>query len=809
MDRIPPDLTPTHIAYLKAKSADHGGDTLAEHTWAVLKRLADQHRLRPNLTALTSDDRLWHRLYWGCFLHDFGKAAAGFQERLAAPERPNAWSEGKHRHEVLSLAFIDWLFPPAHPDRLPIISVVVSHHKDADDIFAKYGSGRPTSDQQRRVEFLVAQITPQVADDLWLWLEGYGSRWLQALGLPEFEAPVPANRAAFGLDAIHRALADFKGHLLAYEDGEMADADRLRDIHYRGLILTADHSASAGVDAFPDLLLTRDIAAHPLRSLQHWHSHQADADRAGEGSAILVAPTGSGKTESAMLWAAQQIQHRPAPRLFYTLPYQASMNAMAHRLADKFFGVNFTSPENHTVAIQHSRATLKFYQDMMEADSGANPLIVARKAKARAELAHLHYFPVKVFSPYQMLQAAYSLKGYEALLVDYADALFIFDEIHAYEPSRLALIITFMGWLAAHYHARFLVMTATLPPTVERALKGALPGCKEIVARSGDFQASQRHLVHLHEDDLLDHLALIAEDARQGKAVLVCCNQVARAQEVYRRLKEEYDLSREQVMLLHGRFNGKDRGEKERLLAQRVGVRSQTRRRPYVIVATQVVEVSLDIDLDTLYTDPAPLDALLQRFGRVNRGRPDKTLCPVQVFRQPVGMKESKPYNADLVQAGLDVLEHYCDDKAIDEALVTTMLGDIYQGDIERRWQQEYDSTARKFTMVLRNMQPFQSASPDIYHQFYRLFDGTQILPLDCLEEYLDAIERRDYLGASQYLVNVSWGQHGQIKQAGLNKGHEENEFADHVDIPYDREWGLDIAGALAAKRAEFRDEEE
>src|SRR5436190_19216805 len=102
---IPGELIPLLVESVKAKSLNFGGDTLAQHTWDVLSRLADQARLRTYLPETASDGQLWSQLFWGCFLHDFGKAAGGFQERLRENAQPNLWSEGRHRHEILSLAF--------------------------------------------------------------------------------------------------------------------------------------------------------------------------------------------------------------------------------------------------------------------------------------------------------------------------------------------------------------------------------------------------------------------------------------------------------------------------------------------------------------------------------------------------------------------------------------------------------------------------------------------------------------------------------------------------------------------------------
>jgi CRISPR-associated endonuclease/helicase Cas3 len=807
-------LWPTWMddARLMAKSEALGGQTLAEHTRDVLEHLQDMLVLHRELE-LIAGKRLWQQMYWGCLLHDFGKAAIEFQERLQGVK--NQWAEYGQRHEILSLGFVDWLFARGHQDRNWVITIIAYHHKDADTIFDLYGGRHLLKEEASSVRdsaltllpHLAAQISEDTRWQLWRWLAECSDAWADELGIEVYDRPqlMPFEQAVTtNLEkSIFQALRD-----LAVMQGGLSVEEKKIAHLYRGLILTADHAASAGAPAFPALRLTREIAARPLpKNTEDWRSHQHNADQSANGSLLMIAPTGSGKTEAAMLWATRQLEHRPASRLFYTLPYQASMNAMAQRLKEKFFEFK-TDEENDQVTIQHSRATLKFYQDMMEADSGLNPKQAARSAKARKNRAELNYYPVQVFSPYQMLKAAFSLKGYEALLVDYTNGLFIFDEIHAYEPSRLALIITTMGWLAEQYGARFLVMTATLPPMVEEALKKALrlSDKETIVASEEVFRQSQRHEVHLLDGDLLSALDKIAAEGWQQK-VLVCCNQVGRAQEIYRRLKDEYGFTRDYILLLHGRFNGKDRTKKEGELADIVGVRKP--KRPYIVVATQVVEVSLDIDLDTIYTEPAPLEALLQRFGRVNRGRgASAPLCPVHVFRQPVGENESKPYDEGLVEASLEILERFCgDNRAIDESLVTSMLYDIYKREaIASKWRAEYEHSERSFRETLDRMKPFQSADLGLFQEFYKLFDGTQVLPVDCENDYYTALDDGGFLAASQYLVSISWGQYNQMMQTQKRLGkriiikREEDEFADHVDIPYSEEWGLDIAGALAVK---------
>ncbi|WP_420795871.1 hypothetical protein [Ktedonobacter racemifer] len=139
-----------------------------------------------------------------------------------------------------------------------------------------------------------------------------------------------------------------------------------------------------------------------------------------------------------------------------------------------------------------------------------------------------------------------------------------------------------------------------------------LCGQKRIIVTATGFQKFQRHRLHLLTGNLLQEgPSRILYDVHAGKTGLVCANSVRRARCIHKRLRRR-GLTSKQVILIYSRYMLKHRMELEAEIHRSCGVGVSIE--PCVLVVTQVVEVSLNIDLDTIYTDPAPLEALLQRF---------------------------------------------------------------------------------------------------------------------------------------------------------------------------------------------------
>ena len=742
-----------------AKSAELGEgsqpETLAQHTWYVLSRLAEFIQLRPNLPMQLDVPRLWHILFWSAFLHDFGKAVEAFQAQL----RPDGKRWG-HRHEVFSLAFVDWVTDDLSTEEQQwLVASIVSHHRDFEEIQQLYPT--PDWDNDDPLDTQLASLSEETLGGLWRWLSECGIPWRDELGLTDFgisKSELQEKHVAIqsvqrhGVERIRRWLKVYRRLNRDIEDRNAPHAV-VQGITVRGYIINADHSASAHAGPIPLAQFNPDtILASRNLSPEGLFGHQSEAQEV-DGSALLVAPTGSGKTEAALLWMARQSSTVGGlPRLFYTLPYQASMNAMQVRLEDIF-------PH---VGLQHGRGLLALYRLLLEKDYHSKA--AARTAKWARNLSRLNYPPVRVFSPYQMLKGMYRLKGYEALLTDYHNAAFIFDEIHAYEVRRLAMILKTIEYLRVNFNARFFIMSATFPTLIQEWLSEALDAPTKIEADSALFQKFIRHQLILHDGELLTDsgLANVVNDAKAGKSVLVVCNLVDRAQEAYNRIRDQLNEVNIQTELLHGRFNMRDRSAKEKLIRDATGVTSE-KRQPIVLVATQAVEVSLDIDLDTIYTEPAPLEALIQRFGRINRRRKQKDLALVHVFRQPDDGQEI--YDPELVQRTLSILERE-HERPIDEGSIGAWLDEIYSGEIEVRWRKEYRNAAADFDRTcVRTMRPF-AADEGLEEMFYKAFDGLEVLPDSLYDEY-KTLSEEEPIRAGELLVPISWGRFHALKSNG------------------------------------------
>ncbi len=258
----------------------------------------------------------------------------------------------------------------------------------------------------------------------------------------------------------------------------------------------------------------------------------------------------------------------------------------------------------------------------------------------------------------------------------------------------------------------------------------------------------QRHRVTVRSTHLTEPAAVadIEERLRAGQAVLVVANNVADARALHETLAP---LAAElhgpdAALLLHSRFRRKDRSVIEEAIQARFGTGQP--RCPGVLVATQVVEVSLDVDFDVLYTSGAPLDALLQRFGRVNRlgARPPAPVVvhpPAYRPRRGGGPTEYADgvYDAEPTRLAAALLARY-DGHVVDERDVGGWLDEIYTSDWGTEWHAAVEQFRDQFRVAFLDFAlPFDDRS-ELACKFDEMFDGAEAVLADDRDDYADLL---------------------------------------------------------------------
>jgi CRISPR-associated endonuclease/helicase Cas3 len=354
---------------------------------------------------------------------------------------------------------------------------------------------------------------------------------------------------------------------------------------------------------------------------------------------MVEASMGEGKTEAA-LYLADHLQHQTGSGGFYIgLPTQATSNAMFQRVRNFLKGRYADQVINLTLS--HAAAALKD-----EYQSTVCRLDQVYDQEGKGVFASEWHTARKrtLLSPYgvgtldQGLMGVVRSRHQFVRLFGLAGRTIILDEIHAYDLYTSTLLERFLEW-AAVLGSPVIALSATLPATTrQRLLSAYASGCGkpatalpvaqypritafadgEAIAQS--FAASDHVCRSLgiewkqDADWAADLQQLLASE---GGCVAVICSTVNRAQAVFQRLQGHF--ADEELGLFHGRFLFKDRERIEQECLEKFGKGNDHRPKRFVLVATQVIEQSLDVDFDLMISDLAPIDLLLQRSGRLHR----------------------------------------------------------------------------------------------------------------------------------------------------------------------------------------------
>ncbi|ABK18502.1 CRISPR-associated helicase/endonuclease Cas3 [Syntrophobacter fumaroxidans] len=350
---------------------------------------------------------------------------------------------------------------------------------------------------------------------------------------------------------------------------------------------------------------------------------------------VIESPMGSGKTEAAQAVYAHLSCEAGLRGMYYALPTQATGNAMLPRTARFLTRLGLeTGTELHLL---HTNADLnQDYERLRISSLNAEPGDVSASswftARKRGLLA-AH----GVGTLDQALLAALKVRHFFVRLFGLAGKLLVLDEVHAYDAYMVEEIYRLIGWLA-HCHTSVVLLSATLPKARRKKLIQAFRPEVEVpddirypcvtgVDISGAFAAHPieglkpdtiyvEPVIAESTDKPARILSLLLEKLADGGCAACIMNTVGEAQDLHELLRHHFPA--DEVLLFHSRFTLERKLRIEHDILSRY---ASDGKRPHrgIVIATQVIEQSLDVDFDLMITDLAPIDLLLQRAGRLHR----------------------------------------------------------------------------------------------------------------------------------------------------------------------------------------------
>lgn len=422
----------------------------------------------------------------------------------------------------------------------------------------------------------------------------------------------------------------------------------------KGLLNKFDYTVSAGYENAESAIdlhekklvknIEKFLNGKELRPAQKFMKMNRDKNL------IVIAPTGSGKTEASLLWMNGE-------KSFYTLPLKVSSNAIYLRIKENY--------EYKDVALLHSDAMAVYLREYNGNED------IGEKYERSKMLSQ----PLTVCTVDQLFRFVYRALGTEIFAATLKYSKLVLDEIQAYEPRVIATIIYGLKMIQ-EMGGKFAIITATFPPVLKYFMEqyGLVEGkqyiSKDFTGKEYQVEKYPRHKVEIRHSEMnLDEIRLRGKNRK----VLVICNTVSKAQKFYKKLEGE------NVWLLHSKYIRRDRAFLERKI---MGFSESGE--SGIWITTQIVEASLDIDFDILYTEMCTADSLLQRMGRCNRkGRYCPNEANIVVFDNRNGVSEGKRrsvYEDKLYDRSLELLSKY-EHILFSEDKKTAYMNEVYSVD--------------------------------------------------------------------------------------------------------------------------------
>ena len=528
------------------------------------------------------EERIYELIQKACIYHDIGKINKEFQKRVK--NKGIKFDENKEvAHNVLSLYFIDESNFNNKEDYLIVSNAVVNHHDYCD----------------------IGLAIREKSDIIENLLEGLDHKKVKKV--------IPAKIASISQDI---------------------DA-----IKIKGYLHKCDYSASSGYTAeyennFLEKSLENVLNKWKLDNQDaSWNELQQYCIENKNENIIAIAQTGMGKTEAGLLWIGDN-------KGFFILPIRTAINAIYDRT--KKYISSYGGNLEEQLGLLHS-SSLEYLLLQSEDDKydDKDEYIDKKEDKEIIEyekIAKQLSLPINVSTIDQLFDFVYKYPAYELKLTTLSYSKIVIDEIQMYGPDLLAYLVYGLERIVEQ-GGKVAILTATLPPFVKELLSKNI---KFKIKEGGFTDNSKRHNLkildkRIDSNDICDKY-MENEKLNKSNKILVVCNSITQAQNLYEEISDI--LGNKNLHILHSKFIKCERLSKESEIIEfgktyKDNKSNELDKQSGIWISTSIVEASLDIDFDYLFTELQDLNSLFQRLGRCNRkGKKDSSENNCYIYTQ-------------------------------------------------------------------------------------------------------------------------------------------------------------------------------
>lgn len=664
--------------YAKSKPLE----TIKEHTDNLLKNLKILKKIyikEIEKVININKDRFWELLEIICKYHDIGKVYTPFQN-IILNEIGKKTIETKFSYDVIKHEQISPIFVPAEKynltkeEKLLVYQAIYYHHEREEK-----------------------EISSTYVEEI-------------------IEKDIKPRLKEIKKEFRYEIKEEPDNTFIKYVRNRIKQEDKLY-IEYcflKGLLHRLDHSSSANLKIEDDTL--ENIADFTDEFIIGKNSKpnelQEFSKKNKDENLVVIGSTGIGKTESALYWSNEG-------KTFFTLPLRTSINAIYDRIED-------TIGYKH-IGLLHSTAI----EYLEEKDEFKNEEEKYNQAKNLCE-------KITTCTIDQIFPFVFKYKGYEKMYATLGYSKIIIDEVQAYSPEIVAIIIKGLEMINK-IGGKFMLMTATLPRIYKEELenKGINFKFKEYL------KTVKRHKIKLEEKEIIENLENIKEKAK-NKKILIIVNTVNKAIEIYLKLKKD---NTKNINLLHSRFIYNDRINKEK----RIKEFSDNKNEKGIWITTQIIEASIDIDFDYLYTEMSTLDSLFQRLGRCYRNREYKEKEEnIYIYtKNASGIKYI--YDEEINKKSIELLKKY-DKKLLEEKTKVELVDKLYSKEMLEGTK--FLNTFKSGIKTLENILDYKT-SKKIAQKLLRNIENINIIPKNIYEQNIDVFkeyekEKKNYKRKSE-----------------------------------------------------------